>query len=172
MGELDYGKKIGLAYKAILQMHKDAKKLLIDCDNYFEQESIFGNTVTSSLSYSIQASYWLAQGLFRYWPQDNDITNGATIIFFTEDEKVDQPLFIAGKIRYKLENNKLSEVCKYWDLWNVSLNWSEELKINSINNLVTPGDEGRIEEITYIIKPLFQINEFKDVKEIFETLKI
>lgn len=29
MSELEYGKKIGMSYKAILQMHRDAKKLLV-----------------------------------------------------------------------------------------------------------------------------------------------
>jgi hypothetical protein len=172
MSELEYGKKIGMSYKAILQMHRDAKKLLVDCDNFFTKKSIFGNTVTSSLSYSINASYWLAQGLFRYWPKKNNIINGITIVFFADDEKIDQPLFIAGIIKYKLEDNKLSDVCKFWDLWNAALSWSDKYEIDNIISLTTPGDEGRIEKMSYIIKPLFQINEFRDVKEIFSKLKI
>ncbi|PKM83773.1 MAG: hypothetical protein CVU88_01260 [Firmicutes bacterium HGW-Firmicutes-13] len=173
MRDTNYGLKIGKAFKAIITMHQDVRKLLLDCDSLFSHgESIFDNTVTSDLSYSINASWWLAEGVFRYWNIQENYIVGTAVLFFSEDDSFEQPLFIAGRLKYSTSDSgePLKNICDRWDLWYAVE--ANEIKFNIQTHLDYPDEEGRIEWLDYIIIPLFNIESFEDVREQFKELGI
>ena len=176
MGELkvkenNYGVKIGKAYKAIIQMHDDIKKLLMDCDNYFNLDVIFDNTVTSGFSYSIRNPVWLAPGVFRYWLLEDSEVFGITIVLHSTEYEIKEPLLILGILDYNKDDvAEIKDVCNHWDLWNSVLDGTDEFSIGEVKEIDNVTDDGRINNINYYVKPLFELNSFNDVKNCIEKL--
>ena len=176
MRNSDYGLKIGEAYNAIAKMHGDIKKLLFDCDSLLDEgKAIYENTVVSDLSYSINASWWFAQYVFRFWDIKKDFVVGVTIPLYG-NKLIKEPILICGKIRYKRSEDgevNLKHACYRWDLWNAYLFWSGDTKHGSLVRLEMPEkNDDRIEWIEYISHPLFNIESFDDIRNIFAELKI
>ena len=171
MKDKSYGEKIGEAYKAILQMYDDINKLLMDCDNHLNKDVIFGNTVTSGFSYSIKDPVWLSQGVFRYWHLEDNEVFGITIVLYSTEIDIKEPLLISGILNYNKDDMaEIGDVCKHWDLRNSVLKWIDDFSIEELIEIDDPIDDGRINNVKYYIKPLFRLNDFGDVESCIEKI--
>src|ERR1700751_5139501 len=102
----EYGIKIDFALRAVAQLHKDASKLLVDFDSRTELgwNSIFGNYATSELTYHMRATSWMARGVYRYYAHDQHpgLVEGIAICFI--ERSLNEPVFLAARLRYNLES--------------------------------------------------------------------
>src|SRR5438128_10314836 len=119
----DYGRKITKAFQAILEVHRSASRLLLDCDGTIGRgrSSIFGNVVTRDLSKSVNdPDLWMPCGLFRFYAKDEmpGLVDGLTIYYWNNPPLCEEPLLIAGRIKYRE-----GSVCEAWDLWYTFFKW-------------------------------------------------
>ncbi len=95
---------MGIALKAVLQMHSDASKLLIDLDTAMQgYKSVFGNVATANLTYDVKSGMYMADGLFRHYTKGDDESQvrAVNLCFFDKkDPHLDEPLFVAAHLAY------------------------------------------------------------------------
>jgi hypothetical protein len=156
--ETDYGKQMGKAIRAVLDMQDDCIRLIHDLDKSLsEYESLMGNAVTLGLGSSIYKRTYLAEGLIRLYRRKTkeDQVLGVNICFY-DDSKVVEPLFIVANTRYLAgvpeENTK-----KGWDPWYAFLSWSPERVFNMPITIEKPSKRSNIELVTVAAAPLYTI---------------
>src|SRR5580698_3737311 len=100
----DYGKQMAMALKAVLKMHSDSSKLLLDLDRTMQgYRSLFDNIATTNLSYDVKRGKYMADGLFRHYVRDNDEleVRAVNICFCDEnDHNFMEPIFVAAHLSY------------------------------------------------------------------------
>ncbi len=126
MGDVtdDYGRRVGMALKAVRQLHADASRLLLDCDGTIGkglQVCPKGNVVTGDMS-TVVGGTWMAEGAYRYYaaPTDNEPgrVDGVCLCFIGEAVAADEPVLIVGQVDYRLpEGQDIQKVWSAWDLW-------------------------------------------------------
>ena len=113
----EQGRTIAAALKAITQLHSDTSRLLLDCDKYAGdgRRSVFGNTATRDLTWLARASYWMAEGVYRFYQIEPFMVDAITVTSFKRDEEF-EPLFKVGRIQYTIpansETDALKQVCR------------------------------------------------------------
>lgn len=177
MRTTDYGKNIGQALEAVRKMHSQVSQLLVDCDGLFEgYRSVFGSYATKELTYAHNADFWMAEGVYRYWFRENLPVIGVTVIFLQTDTTVqrEEPLLVVGQVNYhdfNPENPK--EQCEEWDLWYSLTDWGNQpFRLGQIRELIKPDVEDRIDKIVATAVPLFSIENFADVKQLFANVGV
>jgi hypothetical protein len=161
-----YGKSVGTALKIVRQLHWDTGRLLTDFDGRMaEWRSIFGNTVTSSLSVSLAQGFWMAEGVYRYYisPTDPGAVRGVTVAFEENTKRrVVEPLFLATRIAYHVEpGREIETVCNAWDIWNLFFDKSERRELGHVINFHDPYPQ-RITRASLIAVPLYSIQSVED----------
>jgi len=170
MKETDYGKKVGRSLAAIAKMHSQTAHLMVDCDKLFpDYKSVFENYGTRDLSYSYNAGFWMAEGIYRYWCREEKSIAGLTVGFYEKKGKLDEPIIIVGAIKYgNFDFQRPKENFDPWFLWYTVLLWQKDgIKYNQLLTYSPEGDE-YIESVDYIIMPLFWIQSLADVQGLFE----
>ena len=179
MRSTNYGKKIGQAIDAIRKMHAQVSQLMVDCDGLFQDySSVFGSYATRELTYNVRAESWMADGVYRYWYRTDGPVIAITVIFFRPDNKVqrEEPLLIVGQIDYnEFDPKHPKEKCSEWDLWWSLTDWgTQPFCLDQIREIIKPDDKqlDRITRVVAIAVPLFSIENFADVKELFHRIEI
>ena len=161
-----YGRQVGTALRAVLQLHSDTSRLLVDCDRIFKGESIFGNNATRELTYHVSARSWMAGGVYRFYrdPSDPRIAWGVTVCFIDNGNVDDlpEPTLIVGRIEYAMTDNKPAD-CKCWDLWN---QYEKSDGFESVQMISNPDDDQRMERIWFQSGPLYSVNSIEDIEGI------
>ena len=162
----EYGSKIAGALKAVVQMHSDTSKLLVDCDKHVGKgrSSVFGSYATKELTYNFQAKYWMAEAVYRYYQAGPSVVDGVTVAFFDAEAPI-EPVLLVARIHYST-NAKPKE----WDIWNLYFAWDESEKSGEVY-LYAEADEGRIEWARLIAVPLFSIRRIEDVVELMDRVR-
>jgi hypothetical protein len=164
-----YGRQMHTALQAVAQMHKDVIKLFNDCDGTIGggRKPVFGNTVTRNLTRSIFTSYWMAEGVYRYWPSEKDpsVIEGLTACFIAP-EKMDEPLLLVGRIHYNANDQS---GCQEWDLWGAYFERGHDRPIGTVIQSQADGD--RIVWSRVIAVPLFSIDSADDAAALMERLR-
>jgi len=159
-----YGRQVGTALRAVLQLHSDTSRLLVDCDRIFEGESIFGNYATRELTYNVSARSWMAGGVYRFYrdPSDPQIVWGVTVCFIDNDnvKKPPEPTLIVGRIEYAMTDNEPAD-CNCWDLWN---QYDKSDGFEGVQMISDPYDDQRIERIWLQAGPLYSVNSIEDIE--------
>jgi len=175
MRTTDYGKKVGQALKAVAQMHFQVGQLLSDCDKLFpDYESVFGAIATRDLTRSVNAPFWMAEGVYRYWFRESPSVIGVTALFHQrEGGKLEEPLFVVGQIDYDSNGQEAKDQCDPWDLWEAVMGWAPQpLRMGEAINLRNPEKGGRIQNMKFIVVPLFQIESLDDVRTLFRKIGV
>jgi len=175
MRSTDYGKKIGQALDAVIKMHSQVSQLLVDCDGLFQDYvSVFGSYATRELTYNVKAESWMADGVYRYWYKTNVPIIAITVIFFRPENTAqrEEPLLLVGQIDYNdFDSNHPKEKCNEWDLWWSLTRWgTQPFRLEEIRELNKPDD--RIAKIITTAVPLFSIENFADVKQLFSRVGV
>jgi hypothetical protein len=173
----EYGKQITCALKAVAQMHSDTSRLLIDCDKHIGKgrPSVFGSYATRDLTYNYKADFWMAEGVYRYYPAGVNAVDGVTVAFIYSGSPTDprsdtEPLFLVGHVQYSEQSGGGSSApgttkgrCEEWDLWRLYFEWSSR----ELGSVLQFGalDDGRIASARVIAVPLFSIDSIEQVLE-------
>jgi hypothetical protein len=156
----EQGQKIAGALKAIIRMHSDTSKLLIDCDKHIgrNRKSIFGSYATRELTWNVQADYWMAHSVYRYYEEGPSLVDGVHITFFHAGREM-EPVLKVARIAYK---PGVSEPFDSWDIWWLYFEHLEQKELGSVLECAD-ADEGRIAWARLIAVPLFSIARIEDV---------
>src|SRR4051812_18553660 len=115
----DYGKKVGRALAAVVQLHEDTSRLLTDIERFMSgRESIFGNQATTDMSKHVKPStgFWMAEGVYRFFvdPRTPNQAFGICVVFIAPD--IEEPLLLLSRLVYQAPAvNK--GACMPWDVW-------------------------------------------------------
>jgi hypothetical protein len=173
----EYGTKIAGALKAVAQMHSDTSRLLVDCDKYIGKgrPSLFGSYATRDLTYNYKAAFWMAEGVYRFYPAGPDGVDGVTIAFHytgtpSDPRSQSEPLLLVGHIRYSPSGNALEASnskakCEEWDLWNLYFEWGKDREVDKVLTYEV-ADGGRIVKAELIAMPLFAVNSIGVVEDL------
>ena len=173
MRETDYGKRIGQALKAVARMHSQVSLLLMDCDGLFPHYTTVFSDATTDLARKVRADFWMAEGVYRYWFGESPSVIGVTAMFHTLEGELDEPLFVVGKINYANSGSEAKEQCDRWDLWYAVMKWSPTPRcMGEAIDLLNPEEEARIQNMEFIVVPLFQIESLDDVRSLFERVGV
>jgi len=175
MRDTDYGKKMGQALKAVATMHSQVSQLLSDCDGLFpDYEPVFGNIVTSMLTWHLKADFWMARGVYRYWFLQGKAVPGVTAVFRSRVVELEEPLFIVGCIDYPdITSQNIKQRCDGWHLWAALRDWAPKPPpLSEVINLSDPDGKGTMRNIKLIAVPLFQIENLNDVSTLFKRIGV
>jgi hypothetical protein len=165
--EDEYGILINGAIRAVIRMHGDTSRLLLDCDKAIGKgrPSVFGSTATKELTYSVQAECWMASAVFRYYLAGSNRVEAVTVSFW--EGSTPEPMFLLSQIQYRGDNALKDELagikgtCDGWDVWRLYFKWGERTPdvVLTYDNV----DGGRIESACLIAVPLYSINSIDQV---------
>jgi len=175
MKDTDYGKKVGQALKAVTTMHSQVSQLLSDCDSLFpDYVSVFGNIVTSDLTYHVKADFWMAEGVYRYWFKQGQPVVGVTVIFHQGEDKLEQPLLVVGCLDYlDVNSQNIRQRCNGWHLWSAAMEWSPQpVQLGEVIPLSDPDGKGTIQNAKLIVVPLFHIESLDDLRTLFKRIGV
>jgi hypothetical protein len=178
----EYGIKIAAALKAIVQMHSDTSRLLVDCDKHIGKgrPSVFGSYATRDLTYSYKASFWMAEGVYRYYPSGPNVMDGITVVYHsalpsTDPRSETEPMLLVGRIQYSSasivnpsESGALKGKCDEWDLWNLYFAWCKRECGKVVECQLV--DNGRIEWGRLIAVPLFSVDNIEVVVRLVDEV--
>ena len=166
------GKLMAQALKAVADLHSSTSRMLMDCDLFFRKEgqkSLFGNTVTRDLTYSVDAVMWMAEGVFRYWELGNGTVAAVVAMFhdkWSSPPRFAEPLVVFGRLQYKKNQEKDTgrEDCQGWDLWTVAVDPKCQKDRGPQTIKPTGALADRIEEVSYCIVSPFELEKFEDLR--------
>jgi len=161
------GKQMGLAMRAVANMHSDCLKLFSDLDkNYPALKSFYGNHVTMDMGRTIGRRMYLAEGLIRLYHLPNRLADFLSInicFFDLKDPKFSEPLFVVARICYEEGAVEKSEQLRRgWDPWFGFLSWAPERKLGEAISLENPRQREAIEKMTLAAMPLMEIHAVSD----------
>jgi hypothetical protein len=113
----EYGEKVASALQAVYQLHSDTSRLLVDFDNKrvgMGWTSVFGTVATSSISTTLRAECWMAEGVYRYMkPPALDLAEGLLVSFFHSQQKSKEPVLVVAQIKYQAAaGSPIKDVCR------------------------------------------------------------
>lgn len=171
----EYGKKIGNALRAIQRLYAETSRLLQDCDKVIgkgRKPFPGGNVVTSDISKTLQAKFWMAECVYRWYQcKEKGVIEGITVAFLVKDGMLpDQPMLIAGQAKYRPKRGTtLEESWNPCDLWwaYLSAKDAQPGEVTTTEQLlgefVDDEDNAKIERIKFVAVPLYSIRCVEDV---------
>jgi hypothetical protein len=158
----EYGEKVALALRAVCQLHSDTSRFLVDVDSErvgMGWSSVFGTVATSSISTTLTADCWMAEGVYRYYIKTSslDLVEGLLVPFFHFQGKSKEPLLLVAQIKYQLPaGSSIKNVCKAWDIWKIYYDWDDRQDLGKVIGLGSL-DDGRIQWAKVMAVPLYSI---------------
>jgi hypothetical protein len=164
--DADYGKQMGKAIRAVLDMQDDCIRLFHDLDKaLIEYVSLYGNVVTLNLGSSITRRAYFAEGLIRLYARKGreDQVLGINICFYDENDlTLAEPLFVVANTRYLTGvADQQEKVKKGWDPWSAFLGWSPERVYGTAITIERPTKRSSIEQVTVAAAPLYSITSLE-----------
>jgi hypothetical protein len=165
----DYGRQIGQAFAAIRQLHHDVNRLLTDVAAKLGDGRTNGTSVITGTS-------WLLNQPAKWMPHYLTLTSAGgtlspgevelvTVSFSEEGAHLKEPHLILGRVRYKVPPD-----VKLWDLGPACFVWGAPLEPGVVKR-VTPPSPDRIECVTFVAVPLFDITSVDDVLTLMERVR-
>ena len=169
----DYGRKITKAFQAILEVHRNASRLLLDCDGTIGKgrSSIFSNVVTRDVSATVNyPDAWMPCSLFRFYDAKDEmpgLIEGLTIYYWDDPPLCEEPLLIGGRIKYRQ-----GSACEHWDLWSAFFKWQEDRSLDKVISVTRkPEEESRMDWFKLLAVPLFTIKSIQNVEELMARVR-
>ena len=113
----DYGKRVGLALRAVRQLYADTSRLLSDCDAAVGRGKPLATKNTGAVkdTYWSLGKEWMPEGAFRCYSPEPDARPGLVeavcACFFGEKVAAEEPLLIVGRYTYRLAPARASRTC-------------------------------------------------------------
>lgn len=172
--ETDYGKQMGSAIGAVLDMQSDCIRLLRDLDKALDPiRPLMGNLVTSGNGSSINSpQLYLTQYLFRlYAPVNaNYRVLGLNLCFHDHPHRrFPEPIFVVANAEYDpAVPDRQEELQRAWDPWSAFFDWNSERTLGKA--LATSPRRGSIQKITVAAVPLYSINSLSAAIETIDLV--
>ena len=171
----DYGKKVTMALHAVRRLHSDTSKLLVDCDKKRYAEgcySVFENVATRDLTYNVNAEYWMAQAVYRYYANDAKpgLVEALTVCFF--DERIDEPILLTAQFQYQVAANELvKDLCAAWDAWDLFFEPPGERKPLGKVHICRKFPRQTLQWGKVLAAPLYSIQRIEDVEQMVQEVR-
>lgn len=173
----DYGRRMGMALKAIRQMFADTSKLLQDCDGSIGKGKPLatkGNNATRDISYSL-GKPWLAKIAFRCYAADQvgdpGLVEVVSAVFFAEQHELEEPLLLVGRLHYQLGDNSLADVCDGFHLSSSFFQLGDRALNAVLENRQIVTRDASIDWCKVIGVPLYSIASMADVEALMERIR-
>lgn len=175
----DHGQKLAGALRAVRNLHSDTSKLLVDCDKHIGggRDSVFGSYATKDLTWSVNASSWMAEGVYRYYKAGPRLVDGVTVTFWNTELEI-EPLLKVARIEYAgvesehtsaIKERAIKDLCKEWDIWSLFFYYAESQDLDKV--LVFDDlEEERIGWARLITVPLVTITRIEDVGDLMRRV--
>jgi hypothetical protein len=171
--ESNYGKQMGKAIRAVLDMQDDCIRLFHDLDKAFsEYRSLNGNIVAPDQGSSIARRQYIAAGLIRCYVRTGreEQVLGINICFYG-DAKLEEPIFVAANTRYRTSTPDAREKLEMaWDPWYAFLRWSEHRVYGTPVVIENPSKRSTIEQVTVAAAPLYSITSLEAALQIVDLV--
>lgn len=161
----EYGKKVGLAFAAVYQLHRDTSRLLLDAVPRLWPNRRTDNQAFDGISGSVNnPDHWMPYAVSMTAPVGEPTVTAsefAMIFFWDEPPKPQEPHLVLARVGYK----KLSESWAkpdFWDAWNACFKWGQPFPAGVVNHF-SPPDHERVENVIVTAVPLFSITSVDDV---------
>lgn len=170
----EYGKQMGLAIRAVLDMQADCIKLIQDMDRALgDYTSYYGNVVTLNLGSSISKRTYLAEGLIRLYvrPGREERILGLNICFYDQnDRRFTEPIFVIADITYLQGHADPTEKLKRgWDPWYLFLAWgAADRPYHKRQTITKPVKRPHIEQAVVVAAPLYDIVSLEAAMSLIE----
>jgi hypothetical protein len=169
----NYGKQMGKAIWAVLDMQDDCIRLFHDLDKAFpEYRSLYGNIVTLNQGSSIARRQYIAEGLIRLYVRAGreERVLGINICFF-DDAKLEEPIFVAANTRYRTNTPDGREKLEMgWDPWYAFLKWSPNRVYGTPVTLENPSKRSSLEQVTVAAAPLYSITSLEAALQVIDLV--
>jgi hypothetical protein len=175
--EADYGKQMGKAIRAVLEMHADCIRLFHDMDKALDDyESLLGNVVALNQGTTIGRREFIAEGLIRLYVRkgSEDRVLGVNICFYDQnDKKFVEPIIVVANIRYLPSSSDPQEkLKKVWDPWHAFLSWikPDQRIYGEAITIEKPSKRPSVEQITVAAAPLYTITSLKAAMQLVDLV--
>jgi hypothetical protein len=162
--EVDYGKQMGKAICAVLEMHADCIRLFHDMDKALDDyESLLGNVVALNQGATIGRREFIAKALIRLYVRkgSEDRVLGVNICFYHQnDKKFVEPIVVVANVRYLPgPSDPQEKLKKGWDPWYAFLGWidSDQRIYRKAITIEKPSKRPNIEQVTVAAAPMYTI---------------
>lgn len=176
----ELGKQVAIAFKAVRQCHEDVRQLIADFDSLMSKKGLQRawslDAVTYGVSRAAYAPYWMASKLYRVYHEPEkhpNVIEGINIRFFADDDSLDEPKLIAGRIDYAVAADQTVEnVAQVWDLDHAYNHWSGGSPIDLAKPLTCRVDSHvRVKRACVVATDLYSIRSIEDVKSLLEQVR-
>jgi len=163
--ESEYGKQLGIAVRAVLDMQADSIRLFRDLDKALDDlRPLLGNLVTTNIGSSINSNQlYLAAYLFRlYAPLGADHrVLGLNICFHAHPNRhFEEPYFLAANILYDPATpDRPEQLQRAWDPWSAYLDWNTDWSYGKALEIAPR--RGTIEKIVVAAAPLYSVTSLE-----------
>lgn len=174
--ETEYGKQIGVAIRAVLDMQSDCIRLFHDLDKALNDlRPLLGNLVTTGNGSSINApQLYLAQYLCRlYAPIGSEHhVLGFNICFHNFPKRqFPEPIFVTANVEYDPATpDRQEELLRTWDPWAAFLDWNSDSEFGKA--IETSPRRGTIEKIVVAAVPLYSITSLEAALKVVDLVGI
>ena len=165
----DYGKKVGQAIQAVLNLHADIGRLFreLDSNEYKGWQSIFGSFVTKNVPKDVKKPWWMPYFVYRYYRKEKDpaLVEGVTCCFFRGSQALTEPQFLVSQVQYKKPGH-----CGAWDV--LKLYEAKEGEVEAGKVISIAGEEeGTIQSARLLVVPVYSIGDRKQVTDLIEQVR-
>jgi hypothetical protein len=171
--ESNYGKQMGNAIQAVLDMQDDCIRLFHDLDKALpEYRSLYGNVVTWDIASSITRRQYFAKNLIRLYVRAGREEQALGInICFYDDEKLEEPIFVAANTRYRtIPPSEKEKNARGWDPGSAFLKWTEARAYRMRVTIKNPSKRSEIEQAIVAAAPLYSITTVESALQIIDLV--
>ncbi len=172
--EIERGKLMGIAIRAMLEMQADCIRLFRDLDKSLgDLRPLLENLVTTNLGSSINAKQlFVAEYLFRlYAPVGQDYrVLGLNACFHNHPKRqFPEPIFLAANVQYDpAKPDRPEQLQRAWDPWSAYFDWSTDRSFGKA--LEVAPRRGTIEKIVVAAAPLYSIISIESAMKIINLV--
>ena len=183
MGDVsdDYGRRVGMALRAVKQLYADASRLLSNCDGTIgkgRRVCTKSYAATNGLS-SLLGGGWMAEGAYRCYAAEPDkqpgLVEAVCLCFTGETTAREEPLLVAGQINYRLDaGQKLHDVCDGWDLWYLFAGYCPVRphgEVQTAGPLTYQDGSKSFDGFKLVAVPLYSITSLADVVALMDSVR-
>jgi hypothetical protein len=163
--DADYGKKVGRAFAAVYQLHRDVSRLLIDTSPRLGTGRTTSTAVIKETSWQVDSpGKWMPYSVCMSSAGGElpaNVVETVMVYFWDEPPRPDEPHLILARVEFK---QLLDGPAKpdYWDAWYSCFKWGQPFPAGVVNRFSPSGHE-RVEGVTVTAVPLFEITSVDDV---------
>jgi hypothetical protein len=169
----DYGKKVGQAVQAVMNLHSDIGRLFgeLDKTEFKGWESIFGPIVTKNVPKDVKKHWWMPYFVFRYYrkTKESPTVEGATCYFFSGTQALTEPQFLVSQVLYKTRDGKPVH-CGEWDVLKLFQGHESDFEPGKVIS-VAGEDESKFQSARLVVVPLYSIRDRKRVTDLIERVR-